>query len=311
MRFTRYATHAAVVCATLLAPLAASAAPSKEMQDLQRDVALLSDQLTQLQKSDAAAIASLQSAIQQLQDSQTKTNSTVTGLSTSLMQTLRNELKNTNDQLQTVTGLSVKINNISDEVSDLGGTVHGIQDTLTRQSQMISDLASQIKLMQAPAPAPPSPDGSTPAPTAAAAAPPQPSAQTLFDGAQHDLNASRFDLAVSGFQNFLHLYPNDPNAPKAQYNLGLAYYQQGNLDDAVKAYDAAIEQYPPDEDTTPNAYLMKGMALKKLKKTQLAKTSFEAAIKAAPKSQAASDAKQQLTSMGFTVKGASSKKSAR
>ncbi|HVY93932.1 MAG TPA: tetratricopeptide repeat protein, partial [Bryobacteraceae bacterium] len=139
------------------------------------------------------------------------------------------------------------------------------------------------------------------------AAPPQPSPETLFNNAKSDLDANRFEIARTGFQKFLDLYPNNPNAAAAQYNIGNSYYQQSNLDDAVKAYDAAIEQYQADDATTPNAYLMKGMALKKQHKNSAAKLSFEGAIKAAPKSDAAAQAKQQLTSMGYSTKGASKK----
>ena len=306
MRFTRFATHAVVVSATLLAPLAVSAAPSKEMQDLQRDVAMLSDQMTQVQKSQAASLASLQSTVQQISDSLAKTNGAMNSLNSTLAQTLQNELKSMHDQLSTVSGLSVKVSNIAEDVGNLGGAVRGIQDTLNKQSQMISDLSNQIKLMQAPAPAPPSPDGGTAGP-AAAAAPAQPSGETLFGNAKHDQDANRFDLAIEGYQRFLKAYPNDPNAIAAQYNIGNAYYSQSDTENAIKAYDAAIEQYPPDKTTTPNAYYMKGMALKKQGKKQEARLSFEAAIKAGPGTDAASQSTQQLHSMGISTKSASKK----
>lgn len=299
MRFTRFATHAVVVSATLLAPLAVSAAPSKEMQDLQRDVAMLSDQMTQVQKSQAASLASLQSTVQQISDSLAKTNGAMNSLNSTLAQTLQNELKSMHDQLSTVSGLSVKVSNIAEDVGNLGGTVRGIQDTLNKQSQMISDLSNQIKLMQAPAPAPPSPDGGVAGQTASA--PAQPSPATLFDNAKRDQDANRFDLAIQGYQQFLKAYPNDPNAINAQYNIGNAYYSQGDTDNAIKAYDAAIERYPKDETTTPNAYYMKGMALKKQGKKQDARLSFEAAIKAGPDTDAASQSSGQLRSMGFTT----------
>ncbi|HEU5022753.1 MAG TPA: tetratricopeptide repeat protein [Bryobacteraceae bacterium] len=301
MRFTRFATHAAVVSATLLAPIAVSAAPSKEMQDLQRDVAMLSDQVTQMQKAQAASIASLQSTVQQIADSETQTKGTVSNLNSTLARTLQNELKSMHDQLSAVSGLSLKVNNIAEEVGNLGGTVRGIQDSLNKQSQMISDLSNQIKLMQAPAPAPPPLDGAAPGPEASAA-PAQPSPETLFSNAKHDQDANRFDLAIDGYQRFLKAYPNDPNAIAAQYNIGNAYYSQADTVNAVKAYDAAIERYPADKTTTPNAYYMKGMALKKQGKKQEARLSFEAAIKAAPDSDAASQSTQQLHSMGYTTK---------
>jgi TolA-binding protein len=310
MRFTRFATHAAVVSATLLAPLAVSAAPSKEMQDLQRDVAMLSDQLTQLQKSDQGTLSSLQSTMQQISDSLAKTTGTVNNLNSTLVQTLQNELKSMHDQLSAVSGLSTKVSNIAEDVGNLGGTVRGIQDNLNKQSQMISDLSNQIKLLQAPATAPPSPDGGGAA-AQVAPGPAQPSPATLFDNAKRDQDASRFDLAVQGYQQFLKTYPNDPNAIAAQYNIGNAYYSQSDLESAVKAYDAAIEQYPPDKATTPNAYYMKGMALKKQGKKQEARLSFDAAIKAGPGTDAASQSTDQLRLMGFSTKSTSTKKPAR
>jgi TolA-binding protein len=243
--------------------------------------------------------------MQQISDSLAKTTGTVNNLNSTLVQTLQNELKSMHDQLSAVSGLSSKVSNIAEDVGNLGGTVRGIQDTLNKQSQMISDLSNQIKLLQAPAPAPPSPDGGVAGQTAVA--PAQPSAATLFDNAKRDQDASRFDLAIQGYQQFLKAYPNDPNAISAQYNIGNAYYSQGDTDNAVKAYDAAIEQYPPDKATTPNAYYMKGMAMKKRGKKQEARLSFEAAIKAGPDTDAASSSTQQLHSMGFTTKGAAKK----
>jgi hypothetical protein len=53
------------------------------------------------------------------------------------------------------------------------------------------------------------------------------------------------------------------------------------------------------------------MAMKKQGKKQEARLSFEAAIKAGPDTDAASQSSQQLHSMGIATKGAATKKSAR
>ena len=108
------------------------------------------------------------------------------------------------------------------------------------------------------------------------------------------------DLAVSGFTQFLHLYPNDnPNAMLAQFNLGNIYYAQpGKLADAVRAFDAVIEQYDSDPVTTPGAYYMKGMALKKLNKKTEAIATFEDVIKKYRTSPEAGKARTELTSLG-------------
>jgi TolA-binding protein len=306
MRFTRYATHTAVVCATLLAPFAAFAAPSKEMQDLQRDVAMLSDQVMAMQKANENTLSSLEASIKQISDSLGRTNTTVTGLNSTVVQTLQGELKTMRDQLAGVSGLSVKLNNISEDMSNVLGSVKDMQAAQIKQGQAIADLTNQIKLMQAPAPAPPplSPDGTPESGPESpfTSAPPQPSPQTLFENDKHDLDASRFELARTGFEHFLRVYPDDASASAAQYNIGNSYYSQADLTNAVKAYDAVIERYPKDETTTPKAYYMKGMALKKMGRNQAAIASFQAVIRTAPKTDDAAQATQQLHSMGIRTK---------
>jgi TolA-binding protein len=284
--------------AMLLAPVSAPAAASKEMQDLQRDVAQLSDQVTALQKSlldpKAGSVVALQTMVQQALDTANKTNSSVNNLNTGMMQTLQTALRGLSDQLNSVSGISTKVAGISDDVSNLQSSYKDLQVAVNRQGQTLGEILDRVKLMQAPAAPPPGADSAT-APGAASAPPPTP--QTLFTNAKRDEDAGKLELALSGFREFLRVYPNDGNAIGAQYNIGNIYYSQGKLTEAVAAYDAAIEQYPKNELTTPSAYYMKGMALKKDKKNTAAIASFRAVVQQFPHSDEAPQAKQQLTSM--------------
>jgi len=134
--------------------------------------------------------------------------------------------------------------------------------------------------------------------------PPPPTGQALFNGAAHDEDAGNLDLALKGFTEFLRLYPNDPSAIRAQYNIGNIYYSQSKPSEALKALDAAIEQYSEDPITTPSAYYMKGMALKQLKETKDAIAAFRKVVHDFPGAPEAGQAATQLRTLGATVPAA-------
>jgi TolA-binding protein len=299
MRFTRYIPLATFLGAMLLAPVSAPAAGNKDMEELQRDVAQLQDQVSALTKNVDTKIGALQSAVQQLLDTANKTSSSVNSLNSGVTQTMQSELRGVKDQLSSVNGLSVKVDNASNDISDLHTAVAGLVVTVNKEQQQLNDISNQIKLLQAPAAPPPGADASGAGPGTAMSPPPSPG--TLFTNATRDQNSGNTELALSEYQQFLHLYPDDGNASGAQYNIGDIYYGQGKTDEAVKAYDAAIEQYPKDDLTTPKAYFMKGMALKKEKKNAAAIASFQAVVKEFPHTEEASQARTQLTTMGAPV----------
>ena len=304
MRFTRYTPLAMFICTMLLAPAPAPAAANKDMEELQRDMADLQQQVKDLQKAlldpNDGAIMALRAQIQLTFETANKTNSSVNSLNTGVMQTLQNALKGVNEQLSSVTGLAQTVKSVSDDVGELQRSNRDMQAQLNKQGEAINDILNRVKLLQAPAAAPP-PDAAS-AGLGASAPPPMP--QSLFTNAATDQDGGKPELAMTEFKEFLHRYPSDPNAIRAQYNIGNIYYNMpGKLDDAIAAFDATIEQYSQDERTTPSAYFMKGMALKKQKKNAAAIASFKAVLQF-PRSEEAPQAKQQLTSMGVATTAA-------
>jgi TolA-binding protein len=296
MRVSRYTAWATMASALLMTPAPAPAAASKEMQDLQRDVAQLQDQLTQLQKSSDAKFAALQAQLQQALDVANKTNSGVSSMNAGVTQTIQSELRAVREQLSGVTGLSVKVDSTSNDVSDLKSALQALLVTVNRQQSTLNDILNQVKLIQAPPAAPPAADA------VPGGAPPPPSAQALFTSGVNDMNAGKGELALSEFAEFLHLYPNDGNANSVQYNIGEIHYgQPGKLEQAVADFDAVIEQYSKDQQITPRAYFMKGMALKKLNRSKDAIAAFRAVVADFPRSDESVKAKAQLNSMGATT----------
>src|SRR5438045_1166739 len=83
-----------LLLATVLLPGGAFAAASKEMQEMQRDIAQLQDQLRSLQSSQDQKFATIQAIMQQAADAANKANTAVAVLSSTVNQTLERELTN-------------------------------------------------------------------------------------------------------------------------------------------------------------------------------------------------------------------------
>src|SRR5262249_43819766 len=74
-----------------------------------------------------------------------------------------------------------------------------------------------------------------------------------------DYNVGNWDLAVSGLQEFLSKYPNDPRAAEGQLKIGDAYDAMKKYDLAITQYDIVLQKYS-DSDKTRSALLKKGLA---------------------------------------------------
>ncbi len=163
---------------------------------------------------------------------------------------------------------------------------------VNRMEQLLLDISNNVKTLQAP-PAPP------PGPAMGQNAPP-PDASVVFTGAIRDETGGKLDLAISEYQDFLKFYPNDPNAPRAQYNIGNCHYTKQQFDVAADDFDKVITAYPEDVQLTPQAYFMKGMSLKSTNKTG-AIAAWRQIIAKYPHSDAAAQAKEQLRAAGVAA----------
>jgi TolA-binding protein len=281
----------AVTIAILLTP-GWSFAASKEQQEMQRDIAQLQDQVRTLQSGFDKSMASLQTLVQQALDAASKANTNVSVLNAQVVQTLARELS---ERLMPIAGVGVKVDNLNNDMAEVRNSLSDLTTQVNRLAQQLSDINNAIKVMQAP-PAPP-PPGASGAPGSTA---PPPPAATMFSNAMNDYSSNKSDFAVSEFTDFLHAYPNDPNAPVAQLYIGQIHYAQQKLDQAVQDFDAVIEQYP-DNKVTPDAYFMKGMSLKQNHHLDDAAVDFRALIKKYPGTDQAKQAAEQLRQMGLST----------
>lgn len=291
MRITHFTT-----VALLLLPGSVFGA-SKEQQEMQRDIAQLQDQVRQLQSSFDQKMAAVQVLVQQSLDAGNKANTGVTVLNSSVTATLDRELR---DKLAPVaastTGLTTKVDNLHNDLAEVRNSVSDVTTQVNKIVQLLTDVNNAIKVLQTPPAAPPpQPNGVVPT---GAALPPVP-ASTLFTNAMRDYSSGKGELAVAGFTDFVKFYPDDPNAPTAQLYVGQVHLTD-KPEQAVKDFDAILERFP-DSKVTPDAWFMKGMALKQSGHRDDGVKEFRALIKKYPDSDQGKQAKDQLKSMGLAV----------
>ena len=242
----------------LVASLAPAFAADKTIMELQRDVALLADQVTKLQQTQDRQLAVLQTLVQQSLDASHQTDRSVAGIQSNFQQSA-NQLK---DQVVApVVGLGTRMDQVSSDVHTLQQAVTDLTSAVSRISAQLSDINNTLKVLSAPPSAPPQGGGTTMTPGGTQSGGQPPMNQTdLFNAGQADYNGGKLELATQEFQDYLKYYGNSELAPAAQYWLGQIYYSQKDYPKAADAFDLVISKYP-DNPKTKDAMLYKGMSL--------------------------------------------------
>jgi TolA-binding protein len=294
-----------LLTAVLALPLASAA--SKEIVELQRDVALLQDQVRTLQSSQDQKIASLQTMLQQTLD-------TVNRLNTSLA-LLGNSIEaNANKTTPAVAGLNGRLDQVAQSFNDLRDNVADLSARIGKIDAAIADLKNTVNLSLHP-PAPPpganinpeAPQGGATAPTSGP--PAGMSAEQSYTNAYRDYKGGQFDLALQEFQDYLRYFPTTQFAPNAQFYIGDILYNKGSYDKAVTAFDAVNEKYD-DNRKSSDAHYMKGMALVKLGRRDAAVKEFKVVIARASDPELVARAKAQMKNLGLSS-GTTRRKSTR
>src|SRR5580700_3513548 len=262
-----------------LSPFAFGA--SKEIMELQRDLALLQDQVRMLQSTLDKNVAALQALTSQTLDSVGRTNAALAVMQNTFNDTMK-------QQQQSLTGPVANVGQKLDQMSeDFRAVRESVLDMNTRMGKLdakIADLENVINTVRAPA-APPPATG-TPSPgdanssfspavgPGAAAAPPQGlQAGTLYTTAYSDQLAGKYDIAFQEFSDYLKYFSGTDLAPNAQYYIADIYYRKADYTDALTAFDAVLERVQEGPKTPATRY-MKAMCLMKLGRIDAAAREF-------------------------------------
>jgi tol-pal system protein YbgF len=305
-----------VLAAAMLALTPAQAfGASKEIQELQRDVAQLQDQLRQLQQSQDRQLAEIHVLVQQSISAATDAAKSVAVIQSGFQQNLRDQESKV---VAPVVGLNTRMDQMSQDMHTVQQAVSDLTGLVSKMQAQLTDLSNAVKVISAPAPPPPGsgqpgsgvpmasgemPGGGAPG----GGGPPTISATDLYNNANRDRTGGKMDLALQEYSDYLRWYGNTELAPNAQYYIASIHASQGDFTNAIREYDAVLEKYP-DNNKTPDAMYGKGVALARMGRRTDGAREFQELIKRFPNSGLAGQACTQLTNMG--LKGPSARAAA-
>jgi TolA-binding protein len=281
---------------------------SKEIQELQRDVAQLQDQLKQLQQSQDRQLAEIRVLVQQSLAAATDATKSVAVIQSGFQQNLRDQEAKV---VTPVVGLNTRMDQVSQDMHTVQQAIGDLTSIISKMQTQLTDLGNAVKVMQTPAPPPPgaaptSPGGDLSGAAMPGGAPaggaPTISATELYNNANRDRNGGKLDLALQEYQDYLRWYGNTDLAPNAQYYIAWIHASQSDYSNAIREYDAVLEKYP-DNNKTPDAMYGKGVALSKMGRRTDGAREFTELIKRFPTNGLAGQACTQLTNMGLRCPG--------
>ncbi|MEP7367891.1 MAG: tetratricopeptide repeat protein [Acidobacteriota bacterium] len=290
MRLTRFMLVAA------LAPVVVFA-QKKEVQEMQRDVLLMQDQVRNLQRTIDEKMAGLTVLVQQSLDAANKANTAVALMERQLDDRLKGQEKSV---AAPVAGLGAKVDTLADEFRFVRETINELNSKMSKLNTQMADVTQSVQTMQAP-PAPPPGPGTASSDAGSATPPPGVTAESLYSAALKDKSRSSYDLALAQFQDFLRWYDNTDLAPNAQFHIGDIYYAQGNYEKAIEAFNTQMEKYPDNTNKNPDALFMKGRSLMQLGRRSDAATEYRSLIQKYPRTEPADKARAELKNMGLSA----------
>jgi tol-pal system protein YbgF len=110
------------------------------------------------------------------------------------------------------------------------------------------------------------PDSAEPADTLSQDAASSVDCRKLWDNAFKDMYRSQFDLAISGFMDYLKFCPDTDLADNSQYWIAESYYEMKQHEQAIDEYKKLLDQYPESEKRA-SAYFKLGRTYEKLADT--------------------------------------------
>jgi TolA-binding protein len=264
---------------------------NRELAALQRDIAILQDEVRQQMKEQSDRILGVESLLKTMLDQINATNRAVTVLDNSLRGRIDEGMS------RPMASMGSKVDAMAEDYRYVRETVAEINSRLNRLSTQVSDLDNALRMMQAPPP----PPGGAPGMAPSAGTPPAGvTAKSLYDDAMRDKSSGNFDLSLRQFNDYLTWFGSSDLAPNAQYYIGEIYYAQKQYDQALQSFDAVLERFPNNAKTN-DARFMKGQTLVQMGQRNAGADEFRALITEAPKSDVAGRARSELRRLGLST----------
>jgi tol-pal system protein YbgF len=123
-----------------------------------------------------------------------------------------------------------------------------------------------------------------------------PQKEEVYDTAYLDMVRGNYDLAISGFREFIASGKKQELKDNAQYWIGECRYAQGNYDEAITEFQKVVDEYPRG-NKVPSALFKIGKSYYELGDSDEASRYFNAVIGGYPHSEEAKLAKEYLSDL--------------
>jgi TolA-binding protein len=264
---------------------------NRELAQLQRDIAILQDEVRQQMKEQGDRILGIESLLKTMLDQINATNRAVAVLDNGLRGRIDEGMS------RPMASMGSKVDAMAEDYRYVRETVAEINSRLNRLGTQVSDLDNALRMMQAPPP----PPGGAPGIAPSAGAPPAGvTAKSLYDDAMRDKTSGNFDLSLRQFNDYLTWFASSDLAPNAQYNIGEIYYAQKRFEQALQSFDLVLERFPRNAKTN-DARFMKGQTLVQMGQRNAGADEFRALIEDAPNSDVAGRARTELRRLGLSA----------
>ena len=282
---------------------------NKEMVELQRDMALLQDQVRQMNEKLVVLTTLMQTAL----DNTNRSNVSILGMQDKMTDSLKAQGQNV---VGPVAAVGTKLDSMSEDFRAVRENVLDMNSRMGKLDAKITDLQNAVQVLKSPPPPPAPvavpqeqlPSSSMPTastPTVGAKPPAGMQAEATYTNAYRDYVGGNYDLAMTEFTDYLKYFPTTQLAPNAQYYIGDVFYKRKEYENAIIAFDAVLEHFS-DNNKTPDSHLMKGRSLLALGKRDAASREFREITSRYPDSDAAAKAKSLLKELGLSSSSAPS-----
>jgi len=291
-----------LVIGLVLVPAMMVGQKKEDLQSIQRDVAQLQEQVKQLQSSQDAKMAALQGMLQQAVEASNKVASGMTAME----HDISTKLNEQQTKLVTpVATLGTKVDQMSDDFRSVSTNVSDLVRRMGTLDSKLKDISDAIRTLSAPALTPP-PAAGVGGTASQVAPPPGVSAETMWQNAFRDYSGGKQDMALTEFMEYVKTFPDTENAPNAQWYVGYMYFNAGQFEDAVKAFDAVLKM--PENPKTPEALYYKGVSLMKGDRRTEAGATFKEFLKRYPTHTHVANVHAHLRTLGLESRTTSKKR---
>jgi tol-pal system protein YbgF len=270
MQMTRHTGALALVLGVGLLAAAPAAAQDRVHQQLMAEIRMMQEQQQQLQQV-IGRLADTLGALNAKLDEQG--NATRRGFA---------------DQKLVVDNMAEGVRILREKADDTGVRL----SSLTQELESLRQALAAAPVMM-PGAAGGDPDTGAPPQTAGAGPPIGLSVQRQYDISYGDYVIGQYDLAISGFEEFIRQFPSSPLADDAQLNIGNSYLNSGRYKEAAAAFQRVITDYP-NSDNMAGAYYKLGEAYRSLNQLGEARKAWEAGIQRYPDASESYLARQAL-----------------